>query len=66
MKKLFKINGIKNLGCKLKIEKSLNKLHAVEAELNIQTQIATIQMPKYMEKYVLKKIKKMDYDAIEI
>ncbi len=67
MKKIFKINGIDCVSCKLKLETLLNEMKGVNAEIDYDTKIATIEFPDALsQENLLKKIKAAGYDAIEL
>jgi Cu+-exporting ATPase len=65
MKKLFKINGIDCLQCKFTLESALSEIKGVSAEIDIDKEIATIEMPTGMsDDVILDKITKTGYDGI--
>lgn len=67
MKKMFKINGIDCVCCKIKLENLLKEIKGVNAKIDFDTEIATIEfLDKQSEKVLLEKIKSAGYDAIEI
>ena len=65
MKKLIKINGIDCLNCKFKLEDSLNAIDGVEAEVDLDKEIATVTMEKNVsDDQIIKVIEKAGYTGI--
>lgn len=65
MKKIIKINGMHCLQCKMKIEDTLNAIAGVEAELDLEREIATVKMEKFVtDEQVLTAISEAGYTGI--
>lgn len=67
MKKIFKIYGLDCVSCKFKIEKLLNDIEGINAEIDFESEIAKVEFNNIKAQEVfLKKIKEAGYQAVEI
>lgn len=65
MKKLIKINGIHCLDCKIKVEDALNAMTGVNAEVDLDSGVATVTYSKTVkENDILKTISSCGYDGV--
>lgn len=67
MKKIFKIYGLDCVSCKFKLEKLLDDIEGLNAEIDFESEIAKIEFYNLeaQEKF-LKKVKEAGYQAVEI